>query len=71
MFFYCLIINIKNLQIVSIDEITLSLKLKLNISSNFIYDFYNHLDIDKKLTFPQNNILIIKKESLIKEENYI
>ena len=68
--FYTFIKNLKTneetlSQTISIDELSLSLQqLKLNISSNDIYDFFNYLDIDKKGRVPTNIILILIKGKL-------
>ena len=68
--FYTFIKNLKTneetlSQTVSIDELSLSLQqLKLNISSNDIYDFFNYLDSEKTGRISTNIILIILKGEL-------
>ena len=70
MTFYSFIKNLKTneetlSQTVSIDELSLSLQqLKLNISSNDIYDFFNYLDSEKTGRISTNIILIILKGEL-------
>ena len=70
MTFYSFVKNLKtneetHSQSVSIDELSLSIQqLKLNISSNDIYEFFNYLDVEKIGRVSSNTILKVLKGEL-------
>ena len=70
MTFYSFVKNLKTneetlSQSVSIDELSLSIQqLKLNISSNDIYEFFNYLDVEKIGRVSSNTILKVLKGEL-------
>ena len=70
MTFYSFVKNLKTneetlSQSVSIDELSLSIQqLKLNISSNDIYEFFNYLDVEKIGRVLSNTILKVLKGEL-------
>jgi hypothetical protein len=70
MIFYTFVKNLKTneeilSQSVSIDELSLSIQqLKLNISSNDIYEFFNYLDVEKIGRVSSNTILKVLKGEL-------
>ena len=70
MTFYSFMKNLKTneeklSQTVSIDELSISLQqLRLNISSNDIYEFFNYLDVEKIGRVSSNDILNVIKEPL-------
>ena len=70
MTFYSFVKNLKTneetlSQNVSIDELSLSIQqLKLNISSNDIYEFFNYLDVEKIGRVSSNTILKVLKGEL-------